>query len=50
MLALIQNILCNSKREKDKAIQPLQGKDFAVTNTQIQVITVGPQSSSWPSQ
>ncbi len=43
-------IVCNSKREKDKAIQPLQGKDFAVTNPQIQVITVGPQSSSWPSQ
>jgi hypothetical protein len=23
--------VCNSKREKDKAIQPLQGKDFTVT-------------------
>jgi hypothetical protein len=43
-------IVSNSKREKDKAIQPLQGKDFSVTNPQIQVITVGRQSSSWPSQ
>jgi hypothetical protein len=43
-------IVCNSNREKDKAIQALQGKDFAVTNPQIRVITAGPQSSSWPSQ
>jgi hypothetical protein len=34
-LALIQDIVCNSKREKDKAIQPLQGKDLTVTNPQI---------------